>query len=160
MTDRRPTPDISLDDLRRLAGLEGKPLPRGQALADALGMRPSAAWEFIRRMKHAGVLQLVSPVQLKPDVCNCITDILIDATKPSEMVLLEKRIVDDPSVMAAVRVTGNYDYRLLSRHRDYRCANDWSRSLEACPCVTRVRTRICMMILDRNGLAGAILGSS
>jgi DNA-binding Lrp family transcriptional regulator len=145
--------------LRRLAALEGKPLPRGRALADTLGMQPSAAWGFVRRMRRAGVLHLVSPVRLRSEVCDCITDVQVDTSNPAALDLFESRIAADPSVLVAARVTGNCDYRLFSRHRDYRSANDWSRSLEADPGVTRVRTRLCDVILDRSGVATAILGS-
>lgn len=142
-----------------MARLEGKPLPRARALAEALDMRPSAAWDFIRRMRRSGVLRLVSPVKLPPDACECITYLRVDAVRPDDLAALERRISADPLVMAAAAITGRYDYRLFSRHADYRSANAWSRDLEASLGVAQVVTRICETVIERPGMAAAILGS-
>lgn len=160
MTRRGDDPaDLSAAELRALARLEGKPLPRGQDLAEALQMRPSAAWDFIRRMRKSGALRLVSPVKLPPDACECITYLRVDQVRPDDLAALERRMAADPTVMVAARITGRYDYRLFSRHSDYRSANVWSRSLETCPGVAQVVTRICETVVERPCVAAAILGS-
>ena len=160
MTRRGDNPaDLSADELRALARLEGNPLPRGQALADALQMRPSAAWDFVRRLRRSGALRLVSPVKLPLGACECITYLRIDAVRPDDLSELERRIADDPLVMTAAAITGRYDYRLFSRHSDYRSANAWSRALEVAPGVAQVVTRICERVLERPCVAAAILGS-
>lgn len=160
MTRRGDDPaDLSAEELRALARLEGKPLPRGQDLADALGMRPSAAWDFIRRLRKSGALRLVSPVKLPPQTCECITYLRVDHAVVDDLVALERRIADDPLVMVAARITGRYDYRLFSRHPDYRAANAWSRGLESSPGVAQVVTRICETVIERPGMAAAILVS-
>ena len=160
MTRRGDDPaDLTADELRALARLEGKPLPRGQDLADALRMRPSAAWDFIRRVRRSGVLRLVSPVKLPPEACECITYLRVDAVRPDDLAALEHLIAADPLVMVAAAITGRYDYRLFSRHADYRSANAWSRSLEASPGVAQVVTRICETVIERPRVAAAFLGS-
>jgi DNA-binding Lrp family transcriptional regulator len=160
MIRRGDGPDgLSENDLRVLARLEGKPLPRGQALAEALDMRPSAAWDFIRRMRRSGALRLVSPVQAPPDACECISYLRVHAVRADEISALERRMADDPLVMDAAMITGWYDYRLFSRHSDYRSANAWSRSLETAPGVAQVATRMCERVIERPGVVAAILGS-
>ena len=160
MTRRGDDPaDLTADELRALARLEGKPLPRGQELADALRLRPSAAWDFVRRLRKSGALRLVSPVRLPPGACECITYLRVDAVRPDALVALERQIVDDPLVTTAARITGRYDYRLFSRHADYRDAHAWSRALEVSPGVAQVVTRICETVIERPCMAAAILGS-
>jgi DNA-binding Lrp family transcriptional regulator len=159
MTRRPAEVHVSMDELRLLARLEGRPLPRGDDLAQVLGLKPAAAWKFVRRMRRAGVLRLVSPVRLRPDTCECITDVQVDATRPADLDALESRFSADLTVMCAARVTGVYDYRLISRHHDYKSANAWSRELEMQPGVMRLRTRMCETVRESWRLAAAILGS-
>ena len=148
-----------MDELRVLTRLEGKPLPRGRDLAAILEMGPSAAWSFVRRLRRAGVLKLVSPVRPPRNACDCVTYLRVDAVRPEDLITLERRIADDPRVMDAALITGCYDYRLFSRHADYRAASAWSRSLEESRGVTKVMTRICRTFVERPGVAAAILGS-
>ncbi len=142
-----------------LARLEGRTLPRGQALADLLEVSHSSAWRTVRRLKRAGALGSVATVRLRPGTCECVTYLKMDWTQTAAMPAMENRIADDPAVVTAARVTGGYDYRLQSVHEDYRCANAWSRDLEAQPHITRVLTRFCRTIFDRPRYAAAILGS-
>ncbi len=72
---------------------------------------------------------------------------------------LDEWIAADPATTSAATVTGNYDYRLVSLHRDLRSANDWSRRLEARPEVAEVRTRFCGILFERHTYAAAILGT-
>lgn len=149
----------TLDDLRILARLEGKPLPRGQALADALGVSLVAAWGHIRRLKRLGALGLVSPVRLRPETCECITYLKIQGTRAGDLPSLDARLAADPMVTLASRIAGSFDYRLHSVHEDYRSANDWARSLESHPAVARISTRYCQTLFDTRHYAAAILGS-
>jgi hypothetical protein len=149
----------TLDDLRLLARLEGKPLPRGQALADALGVSPTAAWKYIRRLKRLGALAFVSSVQLGPETCECITYLQVSGTRPGELAALDGRLAADPSIIQASRVAGDFDYRLYSLHRTYGSANAWSRSLEADPSVSRISTRFSTTLFERPNYAAAILGT-
>jgi DNA-binding Lrp family transcriptional regulator len=142
-----------------LAKLEGKPLPRGRALAEALDMRPSAAWDFVRRMRRSGALRLVSPIKAPPEACECISYLRIHAVRPDEIAALERRIAADPQVTVAAMITGSYDYRLFSRHSDYRSAHAWSRALAAAPGVAHIATRICERVIERPCVAAALLGS-
>jgi DNA-binding Lrp family transcriptional regulator len=153
------TAAATLDDLRALARLEGRPLPRGQALADALGVSPSAAWKYVRRLKRLGALAFVSSVQRPPGICECITYVQVRGTRPGELALLDARLAADPLIIHASRVAGDFDYRLRSLHRNYRSANDWSRSLEADPNVSRISTRFSTTVFERPHYAAAILGT-
>ncbi len=146
--------------LRALAKLEGRTLPRGQALADALGLSPSAAWDLIRDLRQRGVLDLVSVVDDQRPVCECVTYLKVDWTRTPDLPAFDAWLAADPEILAAARIAGNWDYRLRSAHRDYRRANDWSRALEADPRITRVWTRFCATVFDRPHYAAALLGSS
>ena len=155
---KRPA-GLSLDELRVLAKLEGRPLPRGPGLAEALGLSPNAAWRRVRDLKRLGAMAFVSPVRLPPGTCACVTYLKINGAHTGSLDLLDEWIAADPATTAAARVTGTYDYRLNSAHRDLRSANDWSRSLEARPEVAEVRTRFCDILFERHAYAAAILGT-
>jgi DNA-binding Lrp family transcriptional regulator len=159
---RRPADrpvDLSLDELRVLARLEGKPLPRGPDLADVLGLSPNAAWRRIRDLRRRGVLAFVSPVRLPEGMCECVTYLKINGAHVGSLDRLDEWIAADPATTAAATVTGVYDYRLVSMHRDLRSANDWSRRLEARPEVAEVRTSFCSILFERHAYAAAILGT-
>lgn len=142
-----------------LAKLEGKTLPRGQALADALGVSSTAAWELIRDLRRRGVLDLVSVVSDRRPQCECVTYLKVDWAERFDLHAFDAWLADDPEIFVAVRIAGNYDYRLRSRHWDVRRANDWSRGLAADPRVSKVWTRFCTTLFDRPNYAAAILGS-
>lgn len=146
--------------LRMLAKLEGKTLPRGQALADALGISPSAAWDLIRDLRKRGVLGLVSVVSDHRPLCECVTYLKVDWTQNKDLREFDDWLARDPEIFVAARIAGNYDYRLRSGHRDFRRANDWSRSLEADPRISKVWTRFCTTVFDRPNYAAAILGDA
>jgi hypothetical protein len=145
--------------LQVLARLEGKTLPRGQALADVLGISPGAAWEVIRDLRRRGVLGLVSRVSDGQTPCECVTYLKVDWTQLTDLPAFDDWLARDPEILVAVRIAGQYDYRLRSGHRDFRRANDWSRDLQADPRVSKVWTRFCTTVFDRPNYAAAILGS-
>jgi DNA-binding Lrp family transcriptional regulator len=150
---------LSLDDLRILAKLEGKPLPRGQALAAALGASPSVAWRRVRNLRRLGALSLVSPVGLRPGMCECVTYLKVDWVHGNSLDPLDSWIANDPAILTAARVTGRYDYRLSSRHQDIGSADDWSRGLLSRPKVAEVLTQFCSTVFNRPTFAAAILGT-
>jgi DNA-binding Lrp family transcriptional regulator len=150
---------LSLDDLRLLASIEGQPLPRGRALAEALGVSAPVAWGHIRRLKRLGALSLCLSVKPPPGSCECITYLQIDGAHFADLKSLDDRIAADPVVIQASRVTGKFDYRLHSVHSDYFSANDWSRNLESDPAVALISTRFSRTVFDRKRYAAAMLGS-
>jgi biotin operon repressor len=147
------------DDLWIVARLEGKPLLRGQALADALGLSPAAARAHVRRLKRLGVLAFVSSAQLRPETCECITYLQVGGTGPGDLESLDRRIAADPFILLASRLAGDFDCRLYSRHADYRTADAWSRSFEADPRISRISTRFSKTLFERPNYAAAILGT-
>ena len=50
----------------------------------------------------------------------------------------ETALIDDGAVTTAVKVTGNYDYRLTTFHKDWREAAQWARRLRLQPTVAQV----------------------
>jgi len=150
---------LSPDDLRIVAKLEGKPLPRGGALAEVLELSPAAASRLVRGLRRRGALGSVSLVGLAPGVCECLTYIKIDWLQGGAPQLLDDWIAKDPAIVDGARVTGNFDYRLMSRHRSFRAANDWSQGLMSRPKVSDVLTHFCTTKFDRPNYAAAILGT-
>lgn len=148
---RRPVPAAALSqaELRLLAKLEGRPLPRGQALAQTLGITPRAAWKLVVRLRRESVLRFASGVRLRPETCDCVSDLKVDWSRLAEPEVLEAELRRDPAIVTADRVAGACDYRLASRHRDYRAAAAWDRRLAGLPGVAEVRTRFCGKVADR-----------
>lgn len=150
---------LSLDDLRFLAKLEGKPLPRGQALVDLLGVSPSAAYRRIRGLRRRGALAFGALVKPSAEACECVTYLKVDWAEAGSGQALERLIARDPEIVTASRITGSYDYRLVSRHRDLRSANDWGRRISAHPVVSNRVTRFCTTVFETSNYAAALLGS-
>ncbi len=150
---------LSLEDLRVLAELEAKPLPRGRALSRALGVSAAVAWSRVRGLQRLGALSIVTLVNHQTRMCECVTYLRVDWVDPSSLDPLDNWILNDPAILSAARITGCYDYRLSSRHCDVRSANDWSRSLLSRPKVAEVLTKFCRTVSDRPNFAAAILGS-
>jgi hypothetical protein len=122
-------------------------------------MSPNAAWRRVRDLKRLGALGFVSPLKLPSGTCECVTYLKINGAHAGSLDLLDDWIATDPATTAAARVTGTYDYRLSSTHRDFRSASDWSRGLEARPEVAEVLTRFCDILFERHAYAAAILGT-
>jgi hypothetical protein len=113
----------------------------------------------VHDLKRLGALGFVSPVKLPTGTCQCVTYVKINGAHMGGLDLLDEWIAKDPATIAAARVTGTYDYRLSSAHRDLRSASDWSRGLETRPEVAEVLTRFCDILFERHAYAAAILGT-
>ena len=100
-----------------------------EALADALGVSPAAAWRLVRGLKRRGALGVVARVGPAPETCECLTYIKVDWVQDVALQALDDWIAGDPAIISGARVTGNYDYRLESRHGSFQAANAWSRGL-------------------------------
>ncbi|WP_372784613.1 hypothetical protein [Phenylobacterium sp.] len=143
--------------MRLLAKLEGRPLPRGEALAVLLGCDAAAARRFVTRFRERGVLRLADAVQAPPESCDCVSHVRIDWSRVSDQAALERRICMDPAILVADLILGNSDYRLFSRHRDFRAAHGWIRQLESDPAIGQMTTRFCAGLRARPNYAAARL---
>jgi len=92
-------------------------------------------------------------------MCECVTYLKVDWVHGTRLDLLDSWIANDPAIVTAARVTGGYDYRLGSQHRDMRSADDWSRSLLSRPQVAEVLTQFCTTLFNRPNFAAALLGT-
>lgn len=105
------------------------------------------------------MLGVISLVGLGPETCECVTYLKVDWIGGDGLQALDAWILDDPAILIGARVTGAYDYRLVSRHLDYRAANAWSRDLMFRPKVLRVLTQFCTTQFDRPNYAAAMRGT-
>ncbi|THD81694.1 MAG: hypothetical protein E7812_02420 [Phenylobacterium sp.] len=110
-------------------------------------------------LRQIGALRLVALLRLPPGICECVTYLKVGWADPDSLEALDAWILADAAITVAVRVTGAYDYRLSSRHADFRSATDWSRSLLLRPKVDKAVTQFCTVIADRPHYAAAILGA-
>jgi len=154
-----PPPELSREELVLLARLEGRPLPRGQALADLLGVSPTAAWRLVRRLRQQGALGFVSTARIRADACQCVTLLKVQWTQTSNLDALDAHLRADPAIVTADRVTGASDYRIVSRHADYQAANAWTRALAAHVNVAHAASRFCTTVYDRPNYAAARLAA-
>jgi len=154
-----PPPELSREELFLLSRLEGRPLPRGQALADLLGVSPTAAWRLVRRLRRQGALGFVSTARLRADACQCVTLLKVDWRATSNLDALDAHLCADAAIVTADRVTGAADYRILSQHADYQRANAWTRALAAHPNVAHAVSRFCNTVYDRPNYAAARLAA-
>jgi hypothetical protein len=148
---------LTVEELRLLAQLEGRPLPRGPALEALLGVQVPAAMRLVRRLQRQGWL-VFGAVARAPAACTCISYLLIDWSRASEEVL-EDRFRRDPDILTADRILGSSDYRLFSSHADHRAASAWTRALRQELGIARLTTRFCASVWDRPYYAAARLAA-
>jgi len=151
-----PTVALSQEELRLLARIEGRPLPRGQALGAELGLSQAGARRLIARFRRLGVLGFAAAVRFPREVCDCISYLRIDWSRIDQRTL-EDRLRRDPAIIVADRILGNSDYRLFSRHADYRSANAWIRELASRSDISQMSTRFCTGLNLRPSYAAARL---
>jgi hypothetical protein len=151
-----PPPSLTETELALLARLEGRPLPRGAALAAALGISTSAALRIVRKLRGQGWLAFAAVARPTSDACASISYLVADWSRTSPGAL-EDRIRQDPAILVADRILGAADYRLFSSHRDHRAANAWTRDLRDTPGVARLTTKFCATVRDRPRFAAARL---
>jgi hypothetical protein len=151
-------PRLTADELRLLARLEGRPLPRGPALQALLGERTPSALRLVRKLRREGVLAFAAASRSPPGGCVCISFLQIDWSRGS-MDALEDGFRRDPDILSADRLLGPVDYRLFSGHADHRAAAAWIRTLREDPAVARMTTRFCASIHDRPHYAAARLSA-
>jgi hypothetical protein len=151
-----PTVALSREELRLLARIEGRPLPRGEALGAELGLSQAGARRLIARFRRLGVLGFAAAVRFPREVCDCISYLRIDWSR-IDQAGLEDRLRQDPAIIVADRILGSSDYRLFSRHRDYRTANAWIRELASQPDISQMSTRFSTNLHLRPSYAAARL---
>jgi hypothetical protein len=153
-----PPPSLTANELALLARLEGRPLPRGPALAAELGVRTSAALRIVRRLRRQGWLAFAAVARPAPGACVCISYLVVDWSRTAGAAL-EARLQQDRAVLVADRILGAADYRLLSSHADHRAANAWMRDWRDAPGVARLTTKFCATVCDRPRYAAARLAA-
>jgi hypothetical protein len=153
-----PPPSLTAKELGLLARLEGRPLPRGAALAAVLGVSTTTALRIVRKLRRQGWLASAAVARPAPHDCACISYLLVDWSRAT-VETLEDRLRRDTAVLVADRVLGAIDYRLFSIHADHRAANTWMRDLRETPGVARLTTRFCATVCDRPRFAAARLAA-
>jgi hypothetical protein len=153
-----PPPQLTASELRLLAKLEGRPLPRGPALEAALGVSAAAALRLVRKLRRAGLLAFAAVTRPAPGACACISYLQIDWSLTTSQTL-EDGFRRDPAICLADRILAAADYRLVSSHADHRAANSWIRGLRDTPGVARLTTRFCATVCDRPRFAAARLAA-
>jgi hypothetical protein len=153
-----PLPSLTANELALLARLEGRPLPRGGALAAALGVSTSAARRILRKLRGQGWLAFAGVARPTAHGCACISYLAADWSRTARQTL-EDRLRQDPAILVADRILGAADYRLFSSHGDHRAANAWARALSETPGVGRLTTKICANVCDRPRFAAARLAA-
>jgi hypothetical protein len=148
---------LSREDLRLLARIEGRPLPRGEALGAQLGLGAAAARRLIARFRRLGVLGFAAAVRMPRGACECVSYLRIDWSGVADPDALEDRLRCDPAIVVADRILGSSDYRVFSRHRDYRAANVWLRQVTSEPEIGQMTTRFCTALRDQPCYAAARL---
>jgi hypothetical protein len=82
----------------------------------------------------------------------------VDWARLGDAEVLEAELRADPAIMTADRLAGACDYRLFSRHGDYRRAAAWDRRVATLPGVAQVRTRFCAAVREAPRFAAIRLG--
>lgn len=156
---KAPRATVSLEQLKLWAALEGKVFPSAASLSKTLGVSRTRAWRILAQVKKSGAVRVIGQLAHPPDACHCVIYLRAELTQPRALEAVERRLEADPHVESAARLTGTYDYRLTSVHRDLREASDWFHDLLNDPAVAGGELQVANTLIDRPHYAAAILGS-
>ena len=107
--------DIELDrlDRRILAVLQREGRITNQALAERLGLSPSACLARVRRLDQGGVIEgygaRLNPWSLSAGMI-LFAEVWLKGQRPSDLARFEAAIADMPEIVEASYVSGAYDY--------------------------------------------------
>jgi hypothetical protein len=105
------------------------------------------------------VLGFGASIRIAGEACECVSYLKIDWSRAGGVRSIDERLRSDPAILVADRVAGDADYRLFSRHADYRAANAWARELLSEAGVSQLTTRFCARVSRHSRYAAARLAA-
>lgn len=158
MTDK---PLVSLDDLKFIARIEGRPRARGREIAAELGVSHTSAWRLITRLENKGAIRFETAVRRDfiGGECECVAYLKARLADQGAIDDFEATMMADPRVRRMARIAGKQDYRLQAMHSEPASANAWFRSLLEHPAVLGGELSFIRLLIDRPTYAAAVLGS-
>jgi DNA-binding Lrp family transcriptional regulator len=129
-----PVAEAALDaiDRRILAELQGAGRITNQALADRVGLSPSACLARVRRLEADGVIEgyhaRLSPARLGPSVV-IFAPVSLKSQHPRDMARFEAAVNAIPEVVEAAQVSGAFDFLLKVVTRDVHAWRELADSL-------------------------------
>lgn len=113
--DEAMTADVELDrlDRRILAILQLDGRITNQALAEQVGLSPSACLARVRRLERAGVIEGYG-ARLNPWALDAglilFAEFWLESQRPADLARFEAAVADIPEIVEASYVSGPYDY--------------------------------------------------
>lgn len=132
----RATAEPALDalDRRILGALQDGARITNQALAEAVGLSPSAALARVRRLERAGVIAgyhaRLAPERLGPSVV-IFALVSLKSQHPRDLARFEAAMDEIPEVVEAAQVSGPFDFLLKVVTRDVHAWSELADSLIA-----------------------------
>jgi hypothetical protein len=139
---------LAVEDLAILLRLEGRPWPSAEALADEIGQPVEAVEQILQRFRQSGLCRQVTLVH-HPDACECVAYLKLCLVETAATEALDRRLEADVHVRAAVRLSGEHDYRIEALHPDVGRAGDWFRQLLLEPAVSHGALRVTRTVFTR-----------
>lgn len=115
----------SLDriDLKILETLQADARITNQALADRVGLSPSACLTRVRRLEAAGLIlgyhARLAIERIHPAV-TVFGEVTLKSHRPADLAVFEAELADIPEVVEAAQVSGPFDYLIKVVTRDIR----------------------------------------
>ncbi len=131
--EERVVAEVALDviDRRILAQLQETGRITNQALAEVIGLSPSACLARVRRLEAEGVIAgyhaRLAPERLGPHVV-IFAPVLLKSQHPRDLARFEEAMADIPEVIEAAQVSGPFDFMLKVITRD---VHAWSELADA-----------------------------
>ena len=141
-------PALDAIDRRILARLQASGRITNQALADVVGLSPSACLARVRRLESAGVITgyqaLIAPERLGPSVV-IFAPVTLKSQHPRDLARFEAALSEIPEVIEAAQVSGPFDFLLKVVTRDVHAWSELADSLiEADLGVDKITSHILM----------------
>lgn len=119
----------SLDriDLKILERLQADARVTNQALADAVGLSPSACLTRVRRLEAAGLIlgyhARLAVERIRPAV-TVFGEVTLKSHRPADLAVFEAELAEIPEIVEAAQVSGPFDYLIKAVTPDIRSWGD------------------------------------
>lgn len=109
---------LTPSDRKLLELVQSQPTMSKQEMAQAAGMSVSTLWRRINELEAAGVIAgravLLDPIKVGLPVCAVLSVNLVDYRRET-LAQFEDFVSQRPEITQCLRVTGGYDYLLITR---------------------------------------------
>lgn len=147
----------SMELLRILVMIEGRRALQAKDVAHLLGVGTTSAWRFLSSLRASGVLKDVAAIRRPWHEVETIAYLRVNWTDLDGVSKVEQALRTDACVKAAVKICGEFDYRIEAEHSTVEAAEAWFLRIRQETVVSDGELHLCRTIIDRPLYGAALL---